>query len=140
MMFVLDTNVLSELMNPRGAMAVVVWTNTIARSELFTTALNQAEILYGLAIMPKGRKRTDRIARADEMFADDFRGRILSFDERAAGHYADIAATRERLGRPIQPVDALVAGIARAHGMTVVTRNVGDFVECGIDVINPWSS
>jgi predicted nucleic acid-binding protein len=140
MMFVLDTNVLSELMRARGAMAVVEWTNALPPSDLFTTALNQAEILYGLAIMPKGRKRADRIMRADEMFADDFRGRILPFDERAAGHYADIAATRERLGRPIQPVDAQIAGIARAHGMTVVTRDVGDFAGCGINVVNPWAS
>jgi len=139
MMFVLDTNVLSELMSPRGAMAVVEWTNSVSRSDLFTTAVNQAEILYGLAIMPKGRKRADRIAQADGMFASDFQERILPFDERAAGHYADIAATRERLGRPIQPVDAQIAGIARAHGMAVVTRDIGDFVECGIDVINPWS-
>jgi predicted nucleic acid-binding protein len=140
MMFVLDTNVLSELMHARGAMAVVEWTDAIPASDLFTTALSQAEILYVLAIMPKGRKRADRIMRADEMFADDFRGRILPFDERAAGHYADIAATRERLGRPIQPVDAQIAGIARAHGMTVVTRDVGDFAGCGIDVVNPWAS
>ena len=92
-MFILDTNVLSELMDPTGDADVVIWADRTGRQALFTTAVNQAEILYGLAIMPQGRKRMDRIMWADAMFAEDFRGRILPFDDRAAGHYADIAAT-----------------------------------------------
>jgi predicted nucleic acid-binding protein len=74
------------------------------------------------------------------MFKADFLGRILAFDERAAGHFADIAATRKRLGRRIQPVDAQIAAIARAHGKTLVTRDVKDFQDCGVDVVNPWSA
>ena len=139
-MFVLDTNVLSELMNPRGAVAPLAWTDAASRFGLFTTALNQAEILYGLAIMPEGRKRADRIMWADAMFAHEFGGRILPFDERAAGHYAEIAATRKRLGRRIQPVDAQIAAITRANSMAVVTRDVSDFADCGIEVIDPWTA
>lgn len=139
-MFVVDTNVLSELMNPRGSAEVIAWADACPRQDQFTTALNQAEILYGLAIMPKGRKRNDRILWADAMFAEDFHGRILPFDERAAGHYADIVATRQRLGRRIEPVDAQIAAIARVHGMTVVTRDTKDFADCGIDVVNPWAA
>lgn len=138
-MYILDTNVLSELLNPSGSIAVVAWADSISKFELFTTAINQAEILYGLAIMPKGRKRNGLLQRADTMFAEEFRGRILPFDERAAGHYADIAATRKQAGRRIEPVDAQIAAITRAHAMAVVTRDVGDFRDCGIDVINPWS-
>jgi toxin FitB len=137
-MFVLDTNVLSELMNPSGSVALVAWADGIDRVDLFTTAINQAEVLFGLAAMPKGRKRNDRIIWADKMFGEDLHGRILPFDERAAGHYADIAATRQQAGRRIEPVDAQIAAIARANGMALVTRNVRDFRDCGIDVVNPW--
>jgi predicted nucleic acid-binding protein len=138
-MFILDTNVLSEVMDPEGAAEVATWIDPIRKTDLFITALNQAEILYGIAVMPSGRKRNQLIEWADAMFAEDFRGRILPFDERAAGHFADIAATRARSGRRVEPIDAQIAGIARAHGMTVVTRNVKDFEDCSIDVIDPWS-
>jgi toxin FitB len=139
-MFVLDTNVLSEIMDPDGAPEVLEWVDPIRKSDLFTTAVNQAEILFGIAIMSEGRKRNTLIAWADGMFKEDFLGRILAFDERAAGHFADIAATRKRLGRRIGPVDAQIAAIARAHGMTIVTRDVKDFQDCGIDIVNPWAA
>lgn len=139
-MFILDTNVLSEIMDPKGAPEVATWVDPIRRDTLFITALNQAEILYGIAVMPKGRKRNSLKALADAMFAEDFHGRILPFDEHAAAHFADIAVARQRVGRRIQPVDAQIAAVARAHGMSLVTRNVRDFEDCGIDVINPWSA
>jgi hypothetical protein len=139
-MFVLDTNVLSEIIDPKGAQEVIDWCDPIRRSDLFTTALCQSEILYGIAILAKGRKRESLIATADTMFAQDFRGRILPFDERAAGHFADIFATRKRRGKPIRIVDAQIAAIARARGMAVVTRNTKDFENCEIGVVNPWSS
>ena len=137
-MFVLDTNVLSEIMNPDGSAVVLAWIDPIRKDDLFTTAINQAEILYGIAAMPTGRKRNDLIAQADTMFAEDFRGRILPFDELCAGHFADIVATRKRIGRRIEPVDAQIAAIARAHGMTVVTRDTKDFADCDVDIVNPW--
>ena len=139
-MFILDTNVLSEIMDPSGAKEVTAWTDGIPQSDLFTTAVNQAEILYGLAIMPKGKNRNDRVAWADTMFVRDFAGRVLSFDGHAAVHYADILATRERSGKRIGVVDAQIAGVARAHGMAVVTRNVRHFMGCSIEVVNPWNA
>ena len=138
-MFVLDTNVLSEIMKS-GTREVLSWCDHIPRSDLFTTAVCQAEILYGIAIMAKGRKRDELMAAADAMFAEDFRGRILPFDERAAGHFADIVATRERQGMPIMTVDAQIAAIVRARDMVVVTRNAKDFENCEIEIVNPWSS
>ncbi|MGZ8403224.1 MAG: PIN domain-containing protein [Rhodoplanes sp.] len=138
-MFVLDTNVLSEIMDPHGGQEVLAWCDPIPRSDLFTTALCQAEVLYGIAIMAKGRKRDGLIAVADTMFAEDFRGRILPFDERAAGHFADIFATLKRRGKPIRIVDAQIAAIVRARGMIIVTRNTKDFKNCEIGILNPWS-
>jgi predicted nucleic acid-binding protein len=139
-MFILDTNVLSELMEPDGAKEVVAWCDAVRRDDLFTTALNQAEILYGIAIKPKGRKREELIVLADAMFEEDFRGRILPFDERAAGHFADITATRKKRGKVVGIIDAQIAGIARARGMTVVTRNAKDFQNCDIELVNPWET
>jgi predicted nucleic acid-binding protein len=139
-MFILDTNVLSELMNPEGASAALAWSDAVDPEDQFTTALNQAEVLYGLAVMPEGRKRADRITWADQMFAEDFRGRILPFDQRAAGHYANILSTRRSLGRRIDTIDAQIAAVARATGMTVVTRNVRDFADCEIELVNPWAA
>jgi predicted nucleic acid-binding protein len=138
-MFVLDTNVLSELMNPAGEKSVVEWADNVKKAELFTTAINQAEVLFGLAVMPKGRKRSNRIECADAMFKEDFGGRILPFDEHAAVQFAEIAAMRQQAGQRIDAVDAQIAAIARAHGMAIVARNVKHFENCGIAVIDPWS-
>ncbi len=139
-MFILDTNVLSELMEPDGTKEVVAWCDAVRRDDLFTTALNQAEILYGIAIKSKGHKREELIVLADAMFGEDFRGRILPFDERAAGHFADIPATRKKRGKPVGIIDAQIAGIARARGMAVVTRNAKDFQNCDIELVNPWET
>jgi predicted nucleic acid-binding protein len=138
MMFILDTNVLSELMNPEGAIHVQTWIDSIRKDELFTTALNQAEILYGIAIMAKGRKRERLIDASEAMFRQDFRGRILPFDERAAGHFADITARRKLLGNPVGILDSQVAAIARAYEMTIVTRNTKHFQDCDVPLMNPW--
>jgi predicted nucleic acid-binding protein len=138
-MFVLDTNVLSEIMAPEGEPRVLAWADTLRKDDLFTTALNQAEILYGIAIMPDGRKRKHLISRADAMFSEDLRGRILPFDERAAAHFAAIAAGRKRVGRPVGILDSQVVAIARANEMTIVTRNVRHFEDCDVPLIDPWS-
>jgi predicted nucleic acid-binding protein len=139
-MYILDTNILSELMDPEGASAVLVWADAVAPADQFTTAMSQAEVLYGLAVMPKGKRRTERIMWAEQMFAEDFPGRILPFEQRAAAHYADILSSRGSWGRRIDTIDAQIAAVARATGMAVVTRNVRDFQHCGIDLINPWDT
>lgn len=138
-MIVLDTNVLSELMRPDGFERVFEWANTIRSDLLFTTAISQAEILYGLAIMPPGSKRDARIKAADGLFNEDFFGRVLPFDARAAEQFAAIAAGRRRAGLPIDGFDAQIAAIAGANEMSLATRDVSDFEDCGIDLINPWT-
>lgn len=139
-MFVLDTNVLSELMNAEGASIVLEWADAIPKSDLFTTALNYAEICYGIAIMEEGRKKRQLIRTAEAMFIDDFPGRILPFDERAALHFADIAARRKRLGRRVGTLDSQIAAIARANKMTIATRNVSHFRDCDVPLVNPWAT
>lgn len=137
-MIILDTNVLSELMKAAPAASVSKWVATQPASRLFVTAVTQAEILYGIGLLPKGRRR-DRIAiAAKAMFDEDFNERILAFNSDAATAYADIAVDRRNTGRPISQFDAQIAAIARSTGAALATRNVADFEGCAIELINPW--
>ena len=100
-MIILDTNVLSELMKPQPNKLVLRWIGTHKATELFITALTKAEILYGLEILPEGKRRTALKQAATSMFDIDFSHRILPFDGDAAQQFAIIAAKRKKLGRPI---------------------------------------
>lgn len=137
-MFILDTNVISEVMDVKGASNVMTWIDAVPKQDLFTTALNYAEIWYRIAVREEGRKKRQLVARAEAMFDEEFHGRILPFDESAALHFADISARRKRLGRRIGIVDTQIGAIARANGMTVVTRNVSHFQDCDVPIVNPW--
>lgn len=140
MMFVLDTNVLSAMMRPDMETEITAWVGRQDEELLFTTAISQAEISAGLAILPDGRRRRDLEALATAIFAEEFEGRVFSFDMNAAAAYADIFASRRRDGRPTPPMDLMIAAIARSQGASVVTRDTGGFEGCGLVVINPWSA
>ena len=137
-MIILDTNVLSEALKPSPSAEVLRWIGARPAEELFTTAITQAELLYGLELLPNGRRRTALQGAIDQIFSEGFGGRILPFDSNAATMFAKIAATRRRLGRPIRQADAQIAAIARSHGAAVATRNTGDFEDCGVRVMDPW--
>jgi hypothetical protein len=135
---VLDTNVISELTRQAPAPRVISWLDALTASEVATTAITAAELLYGVARMPDGRRKTELAAAVHGLLSDDFQGRVLSFDEPAAQRYADIVTGRERLGRPIGMADAQIAAICRTADATLATRNTDDFQETGIELINPW--
>ena len=139
-MIVLDTNVLSELMRSEPDGAVFAWVAAQPRAALYTTSVSKAEILYGIAALPEGRRRTALAAAAEAMFTDDFAGRVLPFDEAAAVHYAEIVAARRREGRAIEAFDAQIAATARVAGADLATRDVGDFADCGLTLVNPWKA
>lgn len=139
-MIIIDTNVVSELMRASPDPAVLAWFAGHAADTLFLTAISEAELCAGAAILPAGQRR-DRLAGAiDAMIEQDFAGRILPFDSLAARSYAEIAATRRTAGKPIMDADCQIAAIVRACGASIATRNVSDFEGCGIDVINPWDA
>jgi toxin FitB len=137
-MIILDTNVLSELMKPKPDPTVVAWLGGQPAASLYTTSITQAEILYGLMLLPRSRRRTALEAAATSMFAKDFAERILGFDRDAAPAYAQIASDRRRTGRPISHFDAQIAAIARFMGAAIATRNTADLDGCGVTVVDPW--
>lgn len=137
-MIVLDTNVISELMRAVPDPRVLAWLVRQPMAGLFTTTLTQAEIFYGLRLLPEGRRREDLMTAARPIFEIEMAGRILSFDSDAALVYPEIAAHRRLAGQPIAQIDAQIAAITRSRGAQLATRNVRDFVGCGIDVIDPW--
>lgn len=137
-MFILDTNVLSAMMGSRAAPEIAAWITGVPENALFTTTISQAEILSGLAIMPRGKRRSALEIAALAIFADDFAGRVLPFDAAAAVAYGEIFAARRNSGRATAPLDLMIAAVAQAHGAGVVTRDTGGFEDCGIPLINPW--
>jgi toxin FitB len=137
-MIVLDTNVISELMRPTPEAEVLGWFAGQPRSTLFTTSINKAEILYGIALLPVGRRKADLADAAERMFTGAFAERMLPFDAVAASHYADILVARRRMGNPIETLDAQIAAIALGTGAVVATRDVAGFDGCGLVLVNPW--
>ena len=138
-MILMDTNVVSELMRKAPDPAVETWAAGCSVEELFFSAVGEAELRYGAAIMPAGRRRDTLASDIETMLRAAFENRILAFDSAAARAYAEIASTRRAAGRSVPQADCQIAAIARSRGMTVATRNVRDFAGLGIDVIDPWT-
>ena len=138
-MIILDTNVLSELMKPQPEPKVIDWLREQPSSSLFTTSITQAEVHLGICLLPEGKRRTAIQEAAGEMFREDFAGRILAFGNQEALLYAELAARRRGLGKPISQSDAQIAAIARSTGARLATRNGADFEECGLEILNPWT-
>ena len=137
-MIVLDTNILSELMRPKPTSRVTDWVASRPSVEFFTTTITRAEILYGLALLPAGKRREALNDVARDIFNQDLAGRVLPFDSAAADVYAEIAAGRRRGGRAISQFDAQIAAIALSRGADLATRNASDFEDLGLRVHNPW--
>jgi predicted nucleic acid-binding protein len=138
-MIVLDTNVLSEVIAPEPSARVLAWILREPSSRLYTTAISQAELLYGVELLAKGRRRFALHAAISKMLAEDFADRIFPFDSAAAEAYPQIAASRRSIGRPISEPDARIAAISLSRGAVLATRNIRDFEHCGIKVLNPWA-
>ena len=132
-------NVVSELMRDTPSAELLSWMDERPTQELFVTAITEAEIRTGIAILPDGARPRGLADAAERTLGVLFAGRILPFDSRAARAYADIAATSRAAGRPMSQSDCQIAAIARSSGMAVATRNARDFALTGIDVIDPWT-
>lgn len=138
-MFLLDTNVVSELMRPAPEPAVEAWATAQAPKDLFLSTVSEAELRYGATILPAGRRRETLFSDIEEMLRTAFGRRVLPFDREAARAYGDLAAKRRAVGRHVEPVDCQIASIARSRGLTVATRNVGDFEGMEVELVDPWA-
>jgi predicted nucleic acid-binding protein len=138
-MIILDTNVLSETLRPAPSTRVLEWMRSEPGSALFTTAITESEMLYGVALLPEGARRQSLKSVVDLIFAKDLAGRVLPFDRAAAHEFSEIAASRRRAGRPIAEADARIAAIARSRGAALATGNVSDFAGCELELIDPWA-
>lgn len=139
MLILIDTFVISEMMRPNPAPQVLAWFGSQDASTLYLSAVGEAELRRGAAILPAGKRRNLLIAQIDAMIAEDFAGRVMLFNSEAAVAFAAVDVDRRKAGRPITFADCQIAATARAHGAAIATRNVGDFEDCGVQVMNPWA-
>ena len=139
-MIVLDTNVLSELMRPQPNPQVMDWANGLDPQAIAMTAMNEAEIRYGIARLPAGQRRQALEQCWQELMASLFGGQALPFSGEAAHWYGELVSRRERLARPITTADAVIAATTLAHSAQLATRNTADFEAIGLELINPWNS
>ena len=137
-MIVVDTNVISEIMRPQPSPEVLSWLNAQDSSQLFITTVTLAEVGYGLRILPDGQRRWQLHSRFEQFIAQAFEERVLDFTASAARAYAEIMGHRKEVGHPMSLPDGQIASIAHIHGFAVATRNIKDFEDCGIELINPF--
>ena len=137
-MILLDTTVISELMRPTPDSGVLAWADGLDPEAVAITAMNEAEILHGLARLPAGQRQV-QLRQSWEALVDElFSGRIWPFTSEASHWYAELLRQRERLARPMATADAVIAATALAHGVPLATRDVHDFAAIGLTLINPW--
>ncbi len=139
-MIILDTNVIAELMREVPDSKVASWIQRIDTKNLALTVIAIAEILRGIERLPKGKRRHRLEQSFKEFIQKGFSGRIYPFDEEAAYLYGGIATGREKAGLYVDPVDLMIAAIAKNLQASIATRNTKDFEGCGITLINPWQS
>jgi toxin FitB len=139
-MIILDTNVISEAMLPSPSPIVMDWLAARPAFDLATTTISIAEIRFGLARLPFGRRRTERERVFNNFSQRSFGDRIFGFDRLAADAYGELVAARERGGRPLLGFDGLIAAIAASRGLGIATRDARGFDACGIQVVNPWET
>lgn len=137
-MIVLDTNVVSELMRVPPSPQVLAWVDAQRTSTLHLTATVVAELVYGVARLPDGKRETHFLDALARVLEDDFVDRILPFDARAAAEAGVLVANQERNGRAMSVGDAQIAAVCRTTGADLATRNSKDFAGLGIEIVNPW--
>lgn len=140
--YLLDTNVVSELMRPEPSAAVLAWVDAAGVEGLALSSVSRWEIRYGLSLLPTGQRRDDLNHRFNGLVADLFGAGVYDLDSAAADHCALIMARKRALGESLDAhlPDAMIAGIAAAAGLTVATRNQAEFRNCGIALVDPWGS
>lgn len=139
-MIVLDTNVLSALMRTNPDATIVEWLDRQPADSVWLTSISVFEARFGLALLPKGRRRSGLERAFDRVLSEDLSNRVLALDEMAALTAAQLATDRQRSGRVVDLRDTLIAGIAQARRATIATRNTRHFDGVDVPVVDPWRS
>lgn len=137
-MIIIDTNVFAELTKREPDAAVAAWVQTFAADDLHFSAVSRAEVQFGLERLPAGARR-DRLVAENHAYLAALAHRTHAFGVAAADEFGSVVVARENAGRPIGVADAMIAAIARVHGATIATRNVRDFEQTGVSVVDPWA-
>ena len=137
-MIILDTNIVSEMMLAEPDVRVATWMNNQDSAELYITSITVAEVVFGFSLMAKGKRRSHLEEKFEAMMSFGFRHRVLPFESKAADQCGKILAHCQGLGRPIDGWDAQIAAIAFVHAAQLATRNIKDFVNCGLILVNPF--
>ena len=137
-MIILDTNVLSELMRQQPSDPVLAWADQLNSQEVAITAMNEAEILHGIARLRDAQRRQQLQQGWETLLANVLQQPVLPFNSAAAQWFAAVVSHRDGLGQPISTADAVIAATALAHDGQLATRNTADFDAIGLKLINPW--
>jgi predicted nucleic acid-binding protein len=138
--FLLDTDVVSELVRKAPSAVVLKWIDGQDETSLYLSVLTIGELEKGVARLPASARRTRLISWVRRDLVERFGGRLLPIDTRTATRWGSVTGESERRGRPLPVIDSLIAATALVHGFTVVTRNVEDFERCGAPCFNPWNA
>ena len=137
-MIILDTNVLSALMRKVPDAPVVAWLDRKPAESIWISSITLFEVRFGLALLPDGKRRVALASAFARLLEEDLENRVLDFDTGAAIAAAELAAQRQRAGRPVDIRDTQIAGIALARHATLATRNTQHFEDLTVNVIDPW--
>ena len=137
-MIILDTNVLSALMQQLPDPHVLAWLDQQPAESVWLSSITVFEARYGLGLLNDGQRKTLLQQRFQELLQDDLQNRVLQFDTQAATQAAQLAAARKARGKPVDMRDTFIAGIALAQRATLATRNTRHFDDLSVPVVNPW--
>lgn len=139
-MILIDTNVISELWRAEPNPDVLAWIDAQTMETLYLSVITVAELRFGLAAMPQGKRRTVYQERLEKDVLPAFAGRVLAFDLDASHAYADLMARARVAGQAIGKADGYIAATACASGLMVATRDTSPFEAAGLRVVNPWEA
>jgi toxin FitB len=137
-LILLDTNLISELLQAKPEQRVITWFDAQSLETLCLSTIVVAELRYGVTCLAPGRRRKQLHASLEQRLFPLFIGRILSFDMTASEAYAVLMAKARTQGCPLAVADGYIAAIAQANGLCVATRDTKPFATAGVPVINPW--
>ena len=138
-MIILDTNVISALMQQQPDPVVVAWLDEQPAESIWITSITLFEARYGIALLTHGQRKATLQERFEQLMQEDLENRVLLFDANAAEHAAELAAQRKERGRPVDMRDTCIAGIALAKRATLATRNLRHFKDLSVTVVSPWA-